>query len=132
MPSYPILYEGGTSFTIHTNFETLTKLSNYSVQDAEYWFVNNELVLKKAKTRCLNFSPRYAVNRCDIVNLLGFCLGSKLLWNSHIIEISRVICVLHKFVSCVSPNVFTNVYYDLFHCHLFFGVQLWGISSTQL
>ena len=80
VPSYPILYADGTSFsTIQTNFETLTELSNYSMQDAEYWFVNNELVLNKARTHCLNFSLRHAINTCDSVNHLGFCLGSKLL-----------------------------------------------------
>ena len=71
-------------FNTQTNFETLTALKNNSMQNTEYWFLNDELVLNKAKIQCSNFSLRHVVHTYDNVNLLGFCIDPKLLWNDHI------------------------------------------------
>ena len=39
----------------HTNIETLTELLGTTMQDAEYWFLNNELVLNKVKNTTFKF-----------------------------------------------------------------------------
>jgi len=132
--SYPVLYADGTSFlTNHTNFETLTELSNNSMQGAEYWYLN-KLVLNKTKSQCLNFSLRHVFDTCDNVSLLGLCLDSKLLWSDHITGICnkllRVLYVLHKIVSCITTNIFQNFYYFFLHFHLLQGVQVWGNSAN--
>ena len=39
---------------------------------------------------------------------------------------------MRKLISCVGRNVFKNVYHDLFHCNLLYGIHLWGHSANTI
>ncbi|XP_039288183.1 uncharacterized protein LOC120352300 [Nilaparvata lugens] len=115
---------------------SFTHLEAYAehLQSATSWFLANRFQLNEDKTQriicSLSREPRDPQNP---VKLLGFVLDSKLSWNSHIQQVtsrlSRICFLLLKMRGLVTEKYLIMMYHALFHCHITYGLLLWGHSA---
>ncbi|XP_039278662.1 titin [Nilaparvata lugens] len=114
--------------------ERVLEASAEHLQSATSWFLANRFQLNEDKTQriicSLSREPRDPQNP---VKLLGFVLDSKLSWNSHIQQVtsrlSRICFLLLKMRGLVTEKYLIMMYHALFHCHITYGLLLWGHSA---
>jgi hypothetical protein len=67
------------------------------------------------------------------VKLLGFMLDGRLAWNEHLAQtskrLSRVCYLFLKLRRLVPEPYLVTAYHALFHCHIGYGILLWGHSA---
>lgn len=104
-----------------------------SLAVAAQWFQNNGLQLNPNKTQRLVCSLSSAAPKDEEVKLLGFVLDRKFSWNQHVQQVvcrlSRVSYLLIKLRNILTEPYLTTVYHALFHCHISYGLRLWGHSA---
>lgn len=111
-----------------------------SLDRAKAWFELNNLKLNEQKTQklfCSLWSRPTEEIKADIpenqVKLLGVYIDAKLSWNYHVdqvcVKLSRVTYLLRKLKYVVTPDYLLTVYYGLFHCHISYGIILWGQAA---
>jgi hypothetical protein len=82
----------------------------------------------------VTFSISPALAHQENLKLLGFELDSRLNWDSHIsgtlVELSKAIHMLRKLKTCISKDHLRSAYFAFFHCHLNYGIKLWGHAAS--
>jgi hypothetical protein len=106
------------------------------MSEATKWFSTNGLVLNNDKTQSLVFSLCNTACSNDTIKLLGFELDHKLSWEPHVLatlgKLSKAVYMLRKIKALIPKEHITPAYFALFHCHLNYGIELWGHSSSSL
>ncbi|XP_039290893.1 uncharacterized protein LOC120352766 [Nilaparvata lugens] len=104
------------------------------LQSSTSWFQANRFQLNENKTQNIICSlSRSLPAEQDPVKLLGFVLDSKLNWASHIQQVtrrlSRICFLLLKLRGHVTEAYLVMIYHALFHCHISYGLLMWGHSA---
>ncbi|XP_054260662.1 uncharacterized protein LOC128985296 [Macrosteles quadrilineatus] len=116
-----------------SNLREINEDMELRLRNASAWFVANRFQLNPDKTQRMVCSlahiPPVDQNQ---VKLLGIVLNNKLCWDQHIDQtinrLSRVCALLLKLRSFVTEDYLKMVYFALFHCHVTYGLLLWGHS----
>jgi hypothetical protein len=135
-----LLYADDTTIISQGDSVAALEMSaSFSVEEAKMWFKVNGMKLNNEKTQkllCSLWARPEVTQRATgsvSVKLLGLSIDSKMNWNDHIQEtckkLSRVIYLLRKLKNLVSPDYMKLAYFGLFHCHLNYGLVLWGHAS---
>jgi hypothetical protein len=127
-----ILYADDTTFIYKINNLINNSPTANLLLEARYWFSANGLVLNNEKTQSQVFSLSSTSKSSDTVKLLGFELDHKLTWEPHVVGIlrksSKAVYMLRKLQHRIPKEYLIQVYYALFHCHINYGIELWGHS----
>jgi hypothetical protein len=115
------------------NGNEIQTLSDQQLQSATNWFLSNKFQLNEDKTQRIVCSlSRQQMEIQAPVKLLGFVMDKRLNWESHVEQVtnrlSRVCFLLLKLRYSVTENYLIMVYHALFHCHITYGLLLWGHS----
>jgi hypothetical protein len=115
------------------NHNEILESSEWQLLSATNWFLSNRFQLNEDKTQQLICSlSRQHLDIQAPVKLLGFMLDKKLTWENHVGQItnrlSRMCFLLLKLRYSVSEPYLVMVYHALFHCHVSYGLLLWGHS----
>ena len=134
------------------NFDKIEDLSiiiNRQIQLVNNWLKVNKLSLNNKKSKFMVFKfPQRIVNIPDLyieetkiesvtyLNFLGNIIQSNLKWENHInaisIKISRIIGILSKLKNILPFDILKMLYCNLIVPHLFYGILLWGYSTSRL
>lgn len=133
-----LLYADDTTLaTRGSDMMTLSVGAAYNLEEAKEWFRLNNLQLNQDKTQnllCSLWSRAEAEGYEEAVKLLGITIDRKLCWNKHVDEVckklTRVNFLLRKLSALVTPEYLVLAYFGLFHCHINYGLVLWGHSSS--
>lgn len=104
---------------------------------SEEWFSTNKLCLNKDKTINLQFSTVYAENSVNSshTRYLGLFMDTHLKWNFHEDEtakkISKNTYLIRFMANGLSQQCLRMTYFALIHCHLEYGVLVWGHSKIR-
>jgi hypothetical protein len=134
IPCPSILYADDTTLFNHDKYlDNLIEQEKNALDVALNWFSLNSLVVNNQKTEGIVFSLDYTVySRFKPVKLLGIHIDSRLSWDSHCEQLcrklSRVIFLLRKLRTNVTPSMMITAYYAFFHSHISYGITLWGNS----
>ena len=98
-----------------------------------------KLSINYEKTKYMNFGNTalkeltingHSIQETDTVNFLGITLNNKSDWTPHVQTISnkinRGIAILIKLRHYVDINTLVQVYYSIIHCHISYGIIVWG------
>lgn len=103
---------------------------------AQTWFTHNNLKLNVEKNQEIIFSTRPGFAQGVSARIVGMVLDDTLGWGAHIAalksRLSPVLFVLRRLQKLISKPSLLTVYYSLFHCHISYGVHLWGNSPGAL
>ena len=117
------------------------------------WFRANKLSLNISKTNYVMLSPKNLklnddsnLNDCNLVfgnesieesnnvKFLGLQIDKHLEWNKQFdkafAKLSRGIYFLNRVKNFLPHSAMVTLYHSLFHCHLMYGLVLWGTSIT--
>lgn len=110
--------------------------SRGDLDNASLWFSANKLKLNMDKTRDITFTASKVSCNVDNVKLLGIYLDTRLTWATHIdrlcSKLARQVFFLRQLRSCVHTSTLKMLYFSLVHCHLSYGVALWGNATSAL
>lgn len=129
-----LMFADDTAFIFNARNATELAEKRASINNAASdWFLANKLKLNLEKTQLVTFSASKTVNLFrDSVSLLGVKFDSLLNWQCHISvlhpKLGSVLYLLRHLSGLVSPSVLRTAYFGTFHCHLVYGVTLWGNS----
>lgn len=118
-----------------SNDSDLEQMSGSALLEAEDWFNANRLALNKSKTNKITWAGNRNVELVnESVKLLGFFLDPQLNWRSHVSSIvtrlSKARFVMGRLRQVVSMEVLKMAYFGLAHCHLTYGVLVWGATMA--
>ena len=129
-----IMYGDDTTFVITAdNADNLDVNVNETLHTAKSWFNSNVLHVNKGKTQNMIFK----MGNIEVASakLLGITMDSKLNWNKHIDvlagKLSKVLYLLRRTKPLLDQNIILKIYYALFHCHLLYGIRLWGNCTRK-
>lgn len=133
-----LLYADDTTLATRAHdMRTLSLGASFSLAEAKDWFKLNNLKLNEDKTQsllCSLWNRPDAVGSEAAVRLLGITVDGKLCWDRHVDDVckklTRVNFLLRKLSTQVTPEYLVLAYFGLFHCHLNYGLILWGHSSS--
>ena len=137
------LFADDTVFTLsHTNDLQLSEIFNSELAKINNWMKVNRLSLNTTKTFAINFSSRKSnnlenlvINDCRIewqtcIRYLGVYIDKKLSFSNHISvlcnKISRLVGLIYRISSSLSPQTLRLLYYSLIYPHLIYGNLIWG------
>ena len=113
------------------------------------WLNANKISLNSTKTELLLYHPKHKPLNYDIkvkingrrllpskcVKYLGVIIDPHLSWNHHIDfvcnKLKRANGALSKLRHFLSKETLVSLYYALFHSHLSYSVQVWGLRENQ-
>lgn len=124
----------------------LERQANADLTKVSHWFRNNKLTLNVSKTNYLVFSSptktqSYQVNlkmddilikKIDEYKYLGVTLDSALSFKQHITCMCNKLtlyCFVLVRVRCYFPLHILKIIYYIFHCHITYCVETWGVTS---
>ena len=146
-----IIYADDT--TLYCNFEDFVDCDtetaiNRELQKINLWLQRNKLTLNVDKTKFMIFHKRKKVpnlsialndttiTKVDTFNYLGILLDSNLSWKSHtdmlVLEISRLIGVLHRVNKYFPKSILITIYISLITPHLNCDLLLWGSGRGRV
>lgn len=139
IPCVPILYADDTTLVSSNNDSfALKQQMDVSLESARLWFNENNLNINNTKTEKILFALNPKIKNVEpdkTLKLLGIHLDTKLTWENHTHntckKLARVWYLLRRLKSNVTHNMLITSYYSFFHCHLLYGVHLWGNCSTS-
>ena len=139
-----------TLYLSGSSFEEVISNVNRDLYNLTDWMKANKLAISASKTQVIVFSknslhrtPNFPKVKIvedilgyqDTVRLLGIFLDSGLTWKAHIdnvsLKISRSLYALNRMKHFFSIIVLKAVYFGLVHCHLTYGISLWGSASNK-
>ncbi len=131
------------------NPKEIAKALNSDLKLIFEWLSANSLSLNVAKTEFIIFRPPKSDLKERIVlklngtklyespkvKYVGVILDTRLRWNHHINELSkklnRAVGMIFKLRNDCTLKVLQSLYYSLFHCHLSYGLSVWGNSDMS-
>ena len=133
-----------------TKLATIQTVVNHELKLVLQWLRLNKLYLNAGKTELIFFrSKQHSLNYNDIsikfsgtklipveyVKYLGMYLDCYLSWDFHILQLtkklSRANGILSKLRHNAPIDVCLKVYYAIFFSHLFYGCNIWGLTSEK-
>jgi hypothetical protein len=119
------------------SMENLLLKKNYSISLTEEWFLANRLNLNKDKTVHMMFTLKQFVGGVEYseqTKYLGIYVDMQLTWNAHgeqmASKISRNIYLLRNLANNLPLQSLRLAYFALVHCHIEYGILIWGHSGT--
>lgn len=136
VPADVVLYADDTTIVArNSHYDQVLRDTNYNVNIVENWLKANNLILNKDKTNTVVFSLREFPDNIEAPNskFLGLTFDSKLNWHQHTInlkkKLSSSIFALKRLTGEIERESLIQAYYGVFHCHLNYGLIVWGSSS---
>lgn len=136
------------------NITDITNRLNIELNKLYEWLCCNKLSLNINKSQFMIFSPKsppvlpsnltVMINNIPLsqagnnynnksVKFLGITLEENLSWSTHIgklcNKISRSIFILNRLKRLFPFHILRTLYFALVHCHLIYGIHIWGNSS---
>ena len=130
--------------------KTLETVVNTELKQVVKWLNLNKLSLNAAKTELIFFhSKRHSLNYdnisikfngvklkpVDYLKYLGMYIDKHLTWDHHISELSKKLSKANGILSKLRYNAplcsCRMVYNSLFHSHLLYGCNVWGLTSEE-
>ena len=130
--------------------KTIETVVNTDLKRVSTWLKLNKLSLNADKTELIFFhSKQHSLNYdriyirldqirlvpVDSVKYLGMYIDKYLLWNFHILQLSKKLSrangILSKLRHNAPINVCLQVYYAIFYSHLIYGCTLWGLTTDE-
>jgi ribonuclease P/MRP protein subunit RPP40 len=119
------------------SMENLLLKKFYSISLTEEWFLANRLNLNKDKTVHMMFTLKQFVGGVEYseqTKYLGIYVDMQLTWNAHgeqmASKISRNIYLLRNLANNLPLQSLRLAYFALVHCHIEYGILIWGHSGT--
>lgn len=136
VPTDIVLYADDTTIiTRNTNYKHVQEEAKCNINLVDDWLMANNLILNQDKTKTVMFSLREFPGSLEVQNstFLGLTFDSKLNWHQHTInlkkKLSSGIFALKRLTGEIEGDSVIQAYYGLFHCHLSYGLIVWGSSS---
>jgi len=135
--SIPILYADDTTLTIYgKDIDQIAIASDSCLDEANRWFISNDLTINKLKTENLLCSLNQNIikaNTNNSVKMLGIHIDPKLKWDVHITQLAKSLAknlfILRRVRNYISFKCLKSVYFALVHSLISYGTILWGNSS---
>lgn len=126
------LYADDSSFlNVSNTIEEANMKTDTSLTQADRWFTANGLQLNRTKTQLITFQVQRRLESAP-VRFLGVWFEADLRWNSHINSVcrklSRAIFTIRHLMREATYQAAITAYYANFHCHLIYGLLIWGLS----
>ncbi len=137
------------------NVDLLYSTMNRELNSLNQWFRANKLCLNVTKTKYIVFRPttnhHNLMNRELIINnqplerighnenlksfkFLGLNIDETLSWRYHTDSISKKLArsnyIINKVKNILPENSLLTLYQTLIHCHLNYGLEIWGSCNT--
>lgn len=144
-----ILYADDT--TLYTDVKKVNEQSiNVELQKIVKWLNVNKLSINAKKTKMMLFhiskkpkSPQVKLNGVVVEDVshfkfLGIMIANNLSWTAHLMylanKLAKATFILNKLKNFLPINILKILYFSLFHCHLNYGIIIWGhvLNDTDL
>ena len=135
-------------FISATNTVALQQIINIEMTKIFNWLLINKLSINPNKTQILIFNqPRLTPHTLHVklnnvmifpsasAKYLGVMFDDKLTWKHHVEyvvgKLSRSLGILYRVNNLLPRDTLRTLYFAIFHCHLFYGISLWGFANKQ-
>lgn len=144
--SKSILFADDTTVYLSANnINNLIDMIKADLTQLADWFYANKLSLNVTKTNFMVFCPNNCnkypnitkiklgendIQRVNIAKFLGLHIDDELNWGNHINHVASKLAsgsyALNSIKKMLSVNNLRQIYFSLLHCHLSYGILLWG------
>ena len=124
-----------------------------SVNDANEWYLNNNLPVNIPKSMCMLSIPEHVSNRLDddqkllntmldndnlnqvsTVPYLGMQMDTSLKWNDHVLKLCKIIsgklALLSRLRKFIDKETLLLLYYGIIQPNIDYAISVWGYTSN--
>ena len=142
-------------FFIGRDLCTTLTLGQYdaNVNDANEWYLNNNLPVNIPKSMCMLSIPEHVSNRLDddqkllntmldndnlnqvsTVPYLGMQMDTSLKWNDHVLKLCKIIsgklALLSRLRKFIDKETLLLLYYGIIQPNIDYAISVWGYTSN--